>query len=163
MLKFQDEDGKLLRPGFKDVDHMDEHMIERWNSVVKPGDVVHHLGDFCFRQKHLVQILPRLNGRIYLVLGNHDRMGANFYAKHFQKVRGWFHYTEPDAAIICTHCPLHESSFLGRYEGSCINVHGHIHGRQIHSSKYVNICVEQVGYTPVHYDWLMAQARNGTA
>lgn len=159
ILKFADAEGRLLRPGFESVEHMDEVMIERWNSVVKPHDIVHHLGDICFGQEHLTKIRPRLNGRIYLVLGNHDRMHINFYGKTFQKVRGWFHYTEPGAAIICTHCPLHESSFLGRYDGNCINVHGHIHARTIPGDKFVNVCVEQVEYTPVHYDTLMAKAR----
>lgn len=160
MLRFTNGDGTLVRPGFDDVNHMDEFMIERWNSVVKPHDVVHHLGDICFSQEHLTKILPRLNGRKYLVLGNHDRMSAAFYAKNFQKVRGWFHYTEPDAAIICTHCPLHESSFLGRYEGTCVNVHGHIHARRIPSAKFINVSVECVDYTPVHYDTLMKAARS---
>lgn len=158
MLRFE-QDGALVRPGFRDVGHMDEVMIERWNSVVKPDDVVHHLGDICFDQKHFTAILPRLHGKIYLVLGNHDHLDAGFYDKHFKKVRGWFHYTEPGAAMICTHCPLHEAGFLGRYDGTCINVHGHIHARNIDDPKYVNVSVEQVDYTPVHYDWLMAKAR----
>lgn len=161
MTKFKDEHGHPARP-FDSVAHMDEHMVERWNAVVGPDDVVHHLGDICFSQKHLTTILPRLNGKLYLVLGNHDRLDAGFYDKHFHKVRGWFHFTEPGAAMICTHCPLHESSFLGRYDGHCINVHGHIHARVINDPRYVNICVEQTDYTPVHYDWLMAKARKLT-
>lgn len=163
MLKFTRADGTPMRPGFRDVRHMDEEMIERWNAVVKPGDVVHHLGDIGFDQAHLTSILPRLHGRVYLVLGNHDRLDAGFYDKHFAKVRGWFHYTEPDAAMVCTHCPLHESSFLGRYAGRCINVHGHIHARTIPDPRYVNVCVEQVDYRPVHYDTLMAKARKAAA
>jgi calcineurin-like phosphoesterase family protein len=161
LLKLTRHDGSPLRPGFRDADQMDEVMIEKWNAVVKPADVVHHLGDICFDQKHLTGILPRLNGNIYLVLGNHDRLDTGFYDKHFKKVRGWFHYTEPGAAMVCTHCPLHESSFLGRYEGNCINVHGHIHARVIRDPNYVS--VEQIDYTPVHYDTLMAKARRMAA
>jgi calcineurin-like phosphoesterase family protein len=146
MLRFTKPDGSLVRPGFRDVGHMDEVMIEKWNAVVKPNDV-----------------LRRLNGKIYLVLGNHDRLDAGFYDKHFKKVRGWFHYTEPGAAMICTHCPLHESSFLGRYDGCCINVHGHIHARNINDARYVNVSVEQIDYTPVNYDWLMSKARRARA
>jgi calcineurin-like phosphoesterase family protein len=41
------------------------------------------------------------------------------------------------------------SSFLFRYAGSCINVHGHIHARCTNDSRYVNICVEQINYTTV--------------
>ena len=163
MLRFERHDGSLVRPGFRDLQHMDDEMVDRWNSTVKPNDVVHHLGDICFDQEHLTAILKRLHGKIYLVLGNHDRLDASFYGKHFKKVRGWFHYTEPGAAMICTHCPLHEAGFLGRYDGACINVHGHIHDRNIGDPKYVNVSVEQVNYTPVHYDWLMAKAREMAA
>ena len=46
ILNFIDHNtGKLVRPMFTDVDAMDEHIIERWNSVVKTGDTVYHLGD----------------------------------------------------------------------------------------------------------------------
>jgi calcineurin-like phosphoesterase family protein len=39
--------------------------------------------------------------------------------------------------------------------GSCVNVHGHIHARRINDPRYINICVEQINYTPVSYDWLV--------
>ena len=163
MLKFTREDGSPVRPGFENTHHMNEHMIERWNAVVKPGDVVHHLGDFGLgNQKYLEPIIKRLQGTIYLVLGNHDRLDAGWYGKHFKKVRGWFHFTEPGAAMICTHCPLHQSSFLGRYDGRCLNVHGHIHYRNI-GEPWINVSVENVDYTPVHYDTLMAKARKMAA
>ena len=52
----------------------DEDIVASWNSVVSPEDVVWHLGDLTL--KHTTEIadtLRRLNGRIRLVLGNHDR------------------------------------------------------------------------------------------
>jgi hypothetical protein len=36
---------------------------------------------------------------------------------------------------------------------------GRIHARRINDPRYVNICVEQINYTPVSYDWLIAKAR----
>ena len=36
-------------------------------------DIVFHLGDFCLGGSHeWTKILNRLNGKIYLILGNHD-------------------------------------------------------------------------------------------
>ena len=47
MMYFRDW-GNLTRPGFTDVDDMNEYMIDNWNSVVKDGDEVWHLGDVVF-------------------------------------------------------------------------------------------------------------------
>jgi calcineurin-like phosphoesterase family protein len=162
LLTFRQDDGSPARPGFRDVDHMNETMIANHNRVVGPTDRVYFLGDVGFSKVTLTAVLPRLNGKKRLILGNHDysdRQMMRFYLEHFQKIMSWRHFTEPDCALICTHYPLHEASFLGRYAGSCINVHGHIHARRIDDERYINICVEQINYTPVSYDWLLAKAR----
>lgn len=60
---------------FVDVDDMDAAMVARWNGVVGPDDIVYHLGDFgspgqdrlAFRR-----LFHSLNGRKYLIIGNHD-------------------------------------------------------------------------------------------
>lgn len=49
---------------------MDEWMIDSWNSVVAEDEFVLHLGDFSF--KGVAPFMDRLNGRIILLLGNHD-------------------------------------------------------------------------------------------
>lgn len=56
------------------VEDMDETLIERWNQRVQDTDTVYHLGDFCFggaTKWHNYR--QRLNGRIELILGNHDK------------------------------------------------------------------------------------------
>jgi len=49
----------------------DEALIANWNFSVQPNDEVYHLGDFSFGNKAM-EILPRLNGIIHLIKGNHD-------------------------------------------------------------------------------------------
>jgi calcineurin-like phosphoesterase family protein len=64
--------GFCKRP-FKNVEDMNETLIGNWNRVVSQDDIVFHLGDFCLGGSHeWTKILNRLNGKIYLILGNHD-------------------------------------------------------------------------------------------
>ena len=64
--------------GFSSVEEMNEAIIERHNSKVSPEDEVYICGDLCLggcvegitaRNQTLIE---RLNGRIHIILGNHD-------------------------------------------------------------------------------------------
>ena len=69
ILKFEPES----RP-FNTVDEMNEALIKKWNDKVKQDDEVYILGDFCFdnRGDRATYFLKRLNGKKYLIKGNHD-------------------------------------------------------------------------------------------
>src|ERR1035437_2859125 len=59
---------------YESVNRMNQDLMERWNSVVKPLDTTYHLGDFAFASKAQISEFRRaLKGRIVLVRGNHDR------------------------------------------------------------------------------------------
>lgn len=63
-----------VRP-FASVPEMDAELIRRWNQEVAPTDVVLHLGDVALGA--IADSLPltvQLNGRRFLVPGNHDRV-----------------------------------------------------------------------------------------
>ena len=58
---------------FADTEEMNETIIERWNSKIKPDNIVFHLGDFAFGTvAQWEEIRRRLNGHIHLIIGNHD-------------------------------------------------------------------------------------------
>ncbi|MDE6096438.1 MAG: metallophosphoesterase [Muribaculaceae bacterium] len=58
---------------FRDTHDMNDTIIVNWNNVVGPDNIVFHLGDFCLGgADEWNRILDRLNGRVYLILGNHD-------------------------------------------------------------------------------------------
>lgn len=61
---------------FASVEEMDEAMIVRWNERVrKKKDEVVILGDLCLGKGEQVnELLHKLNGKKYLVTGNHDRL-----------------------------------------------------------------------------------------
>ena len=75
------------RPFF-DVEEMNETLINNWNRVVGEDDVVFHLGDFSVGgAAEWTSLLDRLNGRIFLVLGNHDMNNVDQgFMKRFEEV-----------------------------------------------------------------------------
>jgi calcineurin-like phosphoesterase family protein len=55
---------------FSSVEEMDQTIIDNYNSVVKQGDTVYDLGDFCFRNPKLY--LDRFNVPSIRIKGSHD-------------------------------------------------------------------------------------------
>lgn len=116
---------KGLRP-FKDLDEMNEQLVHNWNEVVKPDDKIIHLGDFSLGGPTVFHsILPRLNGRITLVGGNHDTRKLSEYVDYFERVVGAW---EIGQKIIATHIPVHTSQLEERWN---LNIHGHLHSHII--------------------------------
>lgn len=66
---------------FENLEEMHEELIRRWNERIGKNDIVYHLGDFSFRRCTglLRRLIARLNGRIILILGNHDQNEARRY------------------------------------------------------------------------------------
>ena len=65
---------KYCNRPFESVQEQTEKLIENWNSTVSETAIVFILGDFAFATKNQWRnILNKLNGTKYLILGNHDR------------------------------------------------------------------------------------------
>lgn len=63
---------KLSRP-FDSVEEMNHVMVERWNELIKPRDIVYHLGNFSTGSRgQTKEILDNLNGRFNLIVGSED-------------------------------------------------------------------------------------------
>ena len=148
ILKFVNYEGDLVRPEFDSVEDMDETMIERWNSVVKAEDKIYHLGDVSFDLKAFHRIMPRLNGKKRLILGNHDKFDMSEYLRFFEKIQeSW----QPTRRTLFTHRPV----YMGGTEGhEKFNIHGHIHRtrKEMISPQHLNVSVEMTNYAPIHWD-----------
>lgn len=148
ILTFAREDGSLLRPGFADVDAMNEHMVERWNSVVRPQDHVYHVGDFAIPRQAIV-FATRLNGHKRLVRGNHDIHKTKLYIDAgFTEIHG----VRVLDRFVLSHVPLHPLSLRRDW----INIHGHHHNNYgdtpfnpEYGKRYFNVSAEIVNYTPI--------------
>jgi calcineurin-like phosphoesterase family protein len=144
ILSFKRSDGLPLRP-FDSVEAMEEHIIDKWNSVVRPQDKVYHLGDVAIAQRGLATV-ERCAGHKRLVRGNHDIYKTAEYLRYFEEV----YATRVLDAFVFSHIPIHPRS-LGRFRA---NVHGHIHGTDGFGAGYFDVSVEAVGYVPVSLEEL---------
>lgn len=146
-----------------DITEHDEGIIARWNEVVEPGDTVWHLGDVALRSpgaayKALVNaIIPRLNGRKRLVMGNHDRgRSATWWINAgFREAIKYPRAVLVDG-IMLSHVPMPD---LGMP-----NIHGHLHsGASDHrgglwdAATHQCVSVEQIDFRPVRWDEVVAR------
>lgn len=111
---------------FGSVEEMNEELIRRWNETVPEDGIVFHLGDFCLGgSKDWNDILHRLHGKIYLILGNHDMKNIKQgFMGRFELVTQQMTIRVGGQSIILNHNP-----FLA-YGGSYRDVwqlFGHVH------------------------------------
>jgi calcineurin-like phosphoesterase family protein len=111
---------------FKSVEVMNETLIANWNSVVGPDDIIFHLGDFCLGgSAEWTNILNRLNGKIYLIVGNHDikNLKQGYYS-HFEHIAMQMHIEVGKQKIYLNHCPF--LCYGGAYRDTW-QLFGHVH------------------------------------
>lgn len=58
--------------GFQSIDEMNEEYVRRWNETVDDEDDIYCLGDVMLGSTNNIEFLKRLNGKIHIILGNHD-------------------------------------------------------------------------------------------
>lgn len=125
---------------FDNIEAHNEELVKRHNEVVKPDDVVWHLGDIAFGKDNL-HYLGRMNGRKKLVMGNHDMYKTVEYMKYYSRLAGVIEYQN----IILSHIPVNENQFA-RWD---YNVHGHLHQNNMDDPRYLNVGVDQFNLYPV--------------
>ena len=59
--------------GFFNIEEMNKNIVENWNSFVQPEDEAYVLGDIMLNDNEQgLELLKSLNGKIHIILGNHD-------------------------------------------------------------------------------------------
>ena len=134
---------------FNNTLDMNEYMIAKWNSVVRPDDIVLHLGDFALQmnEEEVTALVSKLHGTIILIRGNHDRFGVEKYKRcGFADTVKKIEFKN----FILTHRPIPVEDLNGK-----INIHGHVHNSLADAAEYsinhVNVSVEMWDYTPIDF------------
>lgn len=152
---------KYCNRPFASVAEMDDHMIKAWNSRVKPGDTVYHLGDFGFdKPERLKEILQELNGQKWLIWGNHDKTLQQHKSlqEHFIKCVNLHEIsiTDKDASresqkiVMCHYAML---VWNKSHHGAWM-LHGHSHGslKYPYQMKIMDVGVDTNDFAPISYD-----------
>lgn len=135
---------------FATVDEMNAALIEQWNSVVSHDAVVLHLGDVALGPiNDSVALTGQLNGRRFLVPGNHDRVSSATQSRKaierfapIYEAAGWVilpeivEGTRRGHRLVASHYPYRgDSQEMDRHsphrpidEGIPL-LHGHTHSR----------------------------------
>lgn len=110
---------------FTSLAEMNEALINRWNIVVSPGDIVYVLGDmFWCNSSEAIPVLDKLNGQKFLIRGNHDRCNDGRFLKKFVKVTEYLEIEDDGRKVVLCHYPIpcFKNHFYGWY-----HLYGHVH------------------------------------
>lgn len=156
---------------FTDLRDMDESLIRAWNSVVKPDDVVYHLGDFSMGLHdgdRVRSIFSRLMGRKILVLGNHDYQRQNKIHPVIAAL-GWdqpptqqLEIVDEGERIFLCHYPCR--TWPGILKGAW-HFYGHAHGEMppYHRSRDVGVDCPDTQFGPRTFKQLTRPMKTATA
>lgn len=157
---------------FKSIDEQIEAIVNNWNKVVSSSDTTFILGDIDLlrprsskeRMNKVSSIIQSLNGIKYLIKGNHDELpdewyldnGISWVSKYPIIYEEWY---------ILSHYPLFVNEKL-----PYINIHGHVHNTQhrpecaiVCKSKYVNVSIEVIDYTPISFEKIRSYVEQCTS
>lgn len=136
---------KYCQRPFSCVDHMNETLINNWNSVVKPADQVYVLGDFAMGDPR--PYLKRLYGDIYLIPGDHDRI--NKWPKDLILSKIYTIEWDQRLVVLC-HYPM--LAWPRSHYGSW-HLHGHNHSGNLpyYPGKIMNVGVDLNNFYPVSW------------
>ena len=133
---------------FASVEEMNQKLIENWNCVVGPDDEVYHLGDICFGNKEKWESIIcaekedgtwLLNGRIHLILGNHDPerlMKSDACYHRFEEVCFQKYLLCDGWEIYLNHFPFLD--FSNNFDRKVCQFHGHIHSGPLNTGTLNN-------------------------
>lgn len=134
---------------FKNVEEMNEALIANWNKAVSPGDTVYVLGDmFWCKTTDAIAVLDQLNGRKFLVQGNHDRCHDAKFRSKFINIDEYMEIKDGDRNVVLCHYPIpcFKNHFYGWY-----HLYGHVHTSFEHNMmEHQKYLMEELYERPCH-------------
>lgn len=155
---------KCCNRPFDNIEEMNETIINNWNSMIGNNDIVYHLGDFMMGLTlkninksfdKLTQLVGRLNGKIHLISGNHDKILIKLCRIKnecpFEIIENRKFIKSQGRKITLTHKALNDDYTL----------HGHSH-TNLSNNGYVrlDVGIDNFNYYPVSLENIMIELKS---
>lgn len=123
--------------GFSNMEEMNEYMIGKWNGKVRENDEVVIIGDLSWgNAEETSQLTRRLNGRLYLIQGNHDSFVSKttMDMSRFVWVKPYEELYDNKRKVVLCHYPI--ICYNGQYRldengnPRTYMLYGHVHDTQ---------------------------------
>lgn len=156
----------LNKRPFSDVTEMNNTLIHNWNAYVGAADEIYVLGDFAFRAdgEDANKILRRLNGKKYLIRGNHEKYLKDpaFDKTAFEWIKDYYVLEYKKRKFVLFHYPILE--WQG-YFRDAIHLYGHVHNAakdpkqaerfKVLGNRAINVGVDVNKFFPVSIDSIL--------
>ena len=162
---------KLCGRPFENVEQMNSALIQNWNSCIGSNDEIYILGDFLFKGNGIEanNLLQSLNGKKYLIKGNHDKYLEDkaFNKNNFKWIKDYYVLSYGGKKFVLFHYPILEWE---GYFKNAVHLYGHVHNSgskienkienkiegqnrlEILGKKAINVGVDVNNYSPVNID-----------
>ena len=148
---------RKLRISKESTDRMDETLVSNWNNKVPKNGSVFVIGDVGFYSQKDNNIMKRLNGKIYHIIGNHDKDMSQYghlfeWSKHYYELKVRLSNNKKDnKKIILCHYAMRvwNGSHYGNYM-----LFGHSHNTlpDDPNALSIDVGVDCHNFTPLSYD-----------
>ena len=148
-----DRDFIYVTRGFESVNEMNQILVEKWNSIIKPDDTVYHLGDlFLGDLEKGLKIVKSLHGHIHLTIGNHDtEMRLSALKNIIDEIQFGYRMKFRKGCLLLSHYPqiTNNSDHFFTY-----SIHGHTHNPNIFCEfpLMYNVSCEAHNCNPIAYE-----------
>ena len=150
---------KYCNRPFVSVEEMNETIIKNHNAIVTNKDEVYHLGDFAFRNH--AEFLRRLNGKHFLIKGNHEGKNwkdANFiWVKEVAMIKVYVWALDKFQFIFLSHYAhrVWPQAHFGVW-----HLYGHSHNTIEDYNKSCDVGVDAWNFKPVSFEQLQERFKD---
>lgn len=153
---------KYCNRPFQNSQEQDQHILDTWNSQLKPGDLLYILGDLCWSGFDFRSWASSLNTKeLHLIVGNHDekrdQLLPHIPRQLFRSINHLRTLQIADQSVTLCHYPM--VSWRYRSHGS-YHLFGHVHGKYPGNGRSMDVGVDCHAFNLVNWETIHQRLSN---